>query len=225
MSNHVRSLRVKNLSGCDVPGCQEESYKMMNSYLYMLEQVNPGTKTCVKLDEGSKFKYLFVALGACIEGFAVMRKVIVVDATWLKNGYGGALVFVKAQDPNRHAYPLAFELLDRENDASWTWFFEMLKSVIPDSSELVIMSEINQSLIFAIGNVFPQAYHGHCLWHLMENVKWHACNVNKNIVGHRFIKLGRYYTVDDFNSAYDSFKIRYPAAYKYVEKHTEKDKW
>ena len=56
-------------------------------------------------------------------------------------------------------------------------------------------------------------------------VKWHACNVNKNIVGHRFIKLGRYYTVDDFNSAYDSFKIRYPAAYKYVEKHTEKDKW
>ena len=69
---------------------------MIYSYLFMLEKVNPGTKTCVELVEGCKFKYLFVALGACIERFAVMRKVIVVDATWLKNGYGGVLVFAKA---------------------------------------------------------------------------------------------------------------------------------
>ena len=77
MSNHVR----KNQAVCYIPASPEESYKMMYSYLYMLEQVNPGRKTCVKLDEGSKFKYVFVALGACIEGFAVMRKVIAVDAT------------------------------------------------------------------------------------------------------------------------------------------------
>ena len=82
MSNHVRSLRGKNLADCDIAGSPEKSYKMMYSYLYMSDQVNPGTKTCVKLDEGSKFKYLSVALGACIEGFAVMRKVIVVDVTW-----------------------------------------------------------------------------------------------------------------------------------------------
>ncbi|XP_013608415.1 PREDICTED: protein FAR1-RELATED SEQUENCE 5-like [Brassica oleracea var. oleracea] len=184
MSNHVS----------DIPGSPEESYKMMYSYLYMLEQVNPETKTCVKLDDASKFKYLFIALGACIEGFAFTRKVIAVDATWLKNRYGGVLVFAKAQDPNGHSYPLAFAVLDGENLASWTWFFEMLKSVIPDSSELVFMSERNQSLIFAIGNVFPQAHHGNCLWHLKEKVNWHACYVNKNIVGHRFMDLGRYYT-------------------------------
>ncbi|XP_013624743.1 PREDICTED: uncharacterized protein LOC106330896 [Brassica oleracea var. oleracea] len=187
--------------------------------------MNPGTKTCVKLDDASKFKYLFIALGACIEGFAFMRKVIAMDATWLKNRYGGVLVFAKAQDPNSHSYPLAFAVQDGENLASWTWFFEMLKSVIPDSSELVFMSERNQSLIFAIGNVFPQAHHGHCLWHLKKKVKWHACNVNENIVRHRFMELGRYYTVGDFNSAYDSFKKIYPAVYKYVEEHTEKDKW
>ncbi|XP_056864217.1 protein FAR-RED ELONGATED HYPOCOTYL 3-like [Raphanus sativus] len=215
MSNHVSGI----------PGSPEESYKMMYSYLYMLKQVNPGTKTCVKLDDASKFKYLFIALGACIEGFAFMRKVIAVDATSLKNRYGGVLVFAEAQDPNGQSYPLAFAVLDSENLTSWTWFFEMLKSVIPDSSELVFMSERNQSLIFAIGSVFPEAHHGHCLWHLKEKVKWHAGNVNKVIVGHRFMELGRYYTVDDFNSAYDSFEKRYPAVYKYVQEHTEKDKW
>ncbi|XP_056854384.1 protein FAR-RED ELONGATED HYPOCOTYL 3-like [Raphanus sativus] len=215
MSNHVSGI----------PGSPEKSYKMMYSYLYMLKQVNPGTKTCVKLDDASKFKYLFIALGACIEGFAFMRKVIAVDATSLKNKYGGVLVFAEAQDPNGQSYPLAFAVLDSENLTSWTWFFEMLKSVIPDSSELVFMSERNQSLIFAIGSVFPEAHHGHCLWHLKEKVKWHAGNVNKVIVGHKFMELGRYYTVDDFNSAYDSFEKRYPAVYKYVQEHTEKDKW
>ena len=72
--------------------------------------------------------------------------------------------------------------------------------------------------------MYPQAHHGHFLWHLKENVKWHACNVNKNIVRHRFMELGRYYTTGDFNSAYESFKIRYHAAYKYVEEHTEQEK-
>ena len=172
------------------------------------------------MDDASKFKYLFIAFGACIEGFAVMKKVIAVNVTWLKNGYGGVLVFAKAQDPNGHIYPLAFAVLDGENHASWTWFFEMLKSIIPDSSELVFMTDRNQSLILAIRKVFSQARHGHCLWYLKENVKWHACNVNKNIVGYRFMELGIYYTVSDFDSAYDSFKIIYPTTYKYVEEHT-----
>ena len=39
------------------------------------------------------------------------------------------------------------------------------------------------------------------------------------------MELGRYYTVADFNSTYDSFKIKYHAVYKYVEEHTEKYKW
>ncbi|XP_018448668.1 protein FAR1-RELATED SEQUENCE 5-like [Raphanus sativus] len=225
MISYSTALHGKNLAACERRGSPEDSYKMMNCHLHMVEQVNPGTKTCLKLDEAGKFKYLFIALGACIEGFTVMRKVIIVDATWLKNGYGGVLVFAKAQDPNLHHYPLAFAVLDGENHASWTWFFENLKRAIPDSSELVFMTDRNQSLIFAIGNLYPQAHHGHCLWHLKENVKGHACNVNRDVVGHRFMELGKYYTVADFNAAYESFKRRYPSAWQYVEEHTEKDKW
>ena len=101
----------------------------------------------------------------------------------------------------------------------------MLKRAIPDSSERVFMTDRNQSLIFAVANVYPQAHHGHCVWHLKENVKGHACNVNKDVVGHRFMELGRYYTMADFDSAYESFKRRYPSAWKYVEEHTQKYKW
>src|SRR5690606_23304414 len=69
------ALRGKNQAICHLRGSSEDSYKMLYSYLYMLEQANPETKTSVKLDDAGKFKYLFIALGACIKGFAVMRKV------------------------------------------------------------------------------------------------------------------------------------------------------
>ena len=58
-------------------------------------------------------------------------------------------------------------------------FLEMVKSVIPDSSQLLFMSNRNQSRIYAIANMFPLAHHGHCLWYLKENVKGHACNLNR----------------------------------------------
>jgi len=223
--SYSTALRGKNLAMRELRGNSEDSYKMLPSYLYMLEQVNSGTTTEVKLDEAGKFKYLFIALGACIEGFKAMRKVILVDATFLKNGYGGVLVFAKAQDPNHHHYPLAFAVLDGENNASWTWFFEMLKTVIPDSSEIVFMSDRNQSLITAVANVYPQSHHGHCIWHLAQNVRNHACNTIKAVVPWRFMELARYYIVPEFEAAYASFKVRYPSACKYLEENTNRATW
>ena len=66
-----------------------------------------------------RFKYLFVALGASIEGFEYMRKVITVDATFLKTVEGGVLIIAMAQDPNRHHYPIAFSVVDGEKNARW----------------------------------------------------------------------------------------------------------
>uniref|UniRef100_A0A0D2ZRJ8 Uncharacterized protein n=1 Tax=Brassica oleracea var. oleracea TaxID=109376 RepID=A0A0D2ZRJ8_BRAOL len=57
----------------DICGSPEEGYKKVSSYLYMLEKVNPDSKTSLLLDEEKRFKYLFVALGASIEGFQYMR--------------------------------------------------------------------------------------------------------------------------------------------------------
>ncbi|KAG7579285.1 Transposase MuDR plant [Arabidopsis thaliana x Arabidopsis arenosa] len=152
--SYSTALRGKRQAICDLKGSAEDSYKDINCYLYMLKKVNEGTIIYLKLDEEDKFQYLFIALGASIEGFQVMRKVIIVDATHLKNGYGGVLVFASAQDPNSHHYIIAIGVLDSENDASWGWFFEKLLTVVPDTPELVFMSDRNSSLIKGIRNVY-----------------------------------------------------------------------
>ncbi|KAG7572656.1 Zinc finger SWIM-type [Arabidopsis suecica] len=223
--SYSTALRGKRQAICDLKGSAEDSYKDINCYLYMLKKVNEGTITYLKLDEEDKFQYLFIALGASIEGFQVMRKVIIVDATHLKNGYGGVLVFASAQDPNRHHYIIAIGVLDSENDASWGWFFEKLLTVVPDTPELVFMSDRNSSLIKGIRNVYFAAHHGYCIWHLSQNVKGHATNVNRDVVAWRFMELSRVYTMAEFEREYRTFKLRYPSAANYLEDTTVKEKW
>ncbi|CAA7057447.1 unnamed protein product [Microthlaspi erraticum] len=199
--SYSTALRGKNRHAYDLRGDPGESYKKLYCYLHMLEKVN--------------------------EGFQCMRKVITVDATHLKNGYRGVLVFASAQDPNRHNYPLAFGVLDSENNDSWNWFFELLKSVIPDSSELVFMTDRNESLINAVAYVYPRAHHGYCVWHLSQNVKDHAFNVNKGVVSFYFREMSRHYTVAAFEAAYSSFEARFPSAAAYLVKTTNnrKETW
>ncbi|XP_024016720.1 uncharacterized protein LOC112090220 [Eutrema salsugineum] len=182
-----------------VRGTPEESFEHLHSYLYMIEQFNPGTTSSVEVDELGRFKYLFVALGPTIEGFAAMRKVIIVDATFLKNGFGGCLVFATTQDPNHHHYLLSFGVVDGENNDSWNWFFTKLKTRIPDSSELVFVSDRN-------------------------NVKKNVRREKELVVG-KFMEVARKYTKAEFLVAYGQLEEKYPDAITYLCNSLLEEKW
>nr|VDD24755.1 unnamed protein product [Brassica oleracea] len=96
--------RGKKQAVKDMRGSPQEGYKKVPSYLYMLEKVNPDSRTSLLLDGEKRFKYLFVALGASIEGFQYMRKVITVDATILKIVQGGGRDEVTLQFRKLHKF-------------------------------------------------------------------------------------------------------------------------
>ena len=58
-----------------IRGTAEGSYAMIHSYCHMLEQTNPGTYTCVATEDENRFKYVFIAYGACIAAVQSLRKV------------------------------------------------------------------------------------------------------------------------------------------------------
>ncbi|XP_059294550.1 uncharacterized protein LOC132047537 [Lycium ferocissimum] len=68
-------------------GTHEHGYAVLDAYRYMLRFANPRSKTTLKVDENGKFKYYFVAYKAWMLGFAQMKKVIVVDGTFLRSNY------------------------------------------------------------------------------------------------------------------------------------------
>ncbi|XP_052209232.1 uncharacterized protein LOC127812749 [Diospyros lotus] len=116
-----------------VKGGVEEPFKLLPSYLYMLKLNNPGTITKFKSDSGNRFKYLFMAIGACLVKFrSKMRPIIVIDACFLKGKYLGSLFVITCKDGNNIVYPIAWGVRDSENDTSWEWFFNKLRSAIGD---------------------------------------------------------------------------------------------
>ena len=72
-----------------IRGSPEQSFHVLPSYFHMLEKLNPGTVTRIKVDRESRFKYLFLAFRVAIRGFHYMRKVVRIDGTFIKDQYRG----------------------------------------------------------------------------------------------------------------------------------------
>ena len=90
-----------------VRGTLEDSCYNMSKLLYEVTEKNPGSLTYLEVDAARKFKYTFLTFGPSIRGFSLMRRVIAIDGTFLKEKYKGNLLGASAQDENYHLYPLS----------------------------------------------------------------------------------------------------------------------
>ena len=138
-------------------GSSGESYKLLPDYLQRLVVANPGTithmETQFEAGFGHRFKYMFLALAASVNGFKRMRSVIIIDGTHLRGKYGGCLMTASAQDGNYQVFPLAIGIVDSENDKAWEWFFKMLLHFIPNKEETVFVSDRHASIYYGISKV------------------------------------------------------------------------
>ena len=118
---------------------------MIPQYFHVLKYANCGTITDIKTEvdkEGkTRFKYAFMSLKACIDGWKHLRKVLVVDGTHMFRKYKGCLLSATGQNVNSHVFPVAFAIVDSENRDSRKWFFERLSTIVEDSCELSIISD------------------------------------------------------------------------------------
>ncbi|XP_062093939.1 uncharacterized protein LOC133799974 [Humulus lupulus] len=139
-----------------VRGNPNNSYQKLPMYLYMLKQANPGTITHLLIYKEDKFKYLYM-----------LRPIIVVDGTFLKNAHGGTLLSASTLDSNNNIFMLAFGIVDSKNDNSWLWFFSKLRDTYGEPE----VSDRHKSIDNAVHMVYPNTFHGACMFHLLNNLK------------------------------------------------------
>ncbi|XP_062075859.1 uncharacterized protein LOC133779985 [Humulus lupulus] len=79
-------------------------------------------------------------LNASMKGWPHCIPVVIVDGTFLKSTYGGTLLVAATQDAEGKIFPLAFCVVDSENDDSWEWFFDKFRKAYGVREDMSIVS-------------------------------------------------------------------------------------
>jgi len=155
--SYWKAWRARELAMDHAMGTMVGSYSLIPAYLALLQSSNEGTTCFLEStdaeDGGRRFNYCFVAYGASISGYPSMRKVVVVDGTSLKGKFGGCLLSASAQDGNFQVFPLAFTVVDSENDDAWECFSQKLQTFIYDVPGLVFISDRHASIYSGLRKV------------------------------------------------------------------------
>ncbi|KAF7133047.1 hypothetical protein RHSIM_Rhsim09G0046100 [Rhododendron simsii] len=149
-------------------------FSRLKWYVGAAKSMNPGCRIDLESDKETKrFKRLFVAFGACVQGFNRCRPLIFLDAAHLKGRYRGTIMAATGKNGNQGIFPICFAIVDGETYENWCWFLEHLRSILVPGRGITFISDRHMGLLMARRDIFPESSHGYCLLHLKRNLRDH----------------------------------------------------
>ncbi|KAH0649762.1 hypothetical protein KY284_029674 [Solanum tuberosum] len=196
--SYQQAWRAKERALEMIRGKPSTGYRQMPRYIYMLNTVYPNSYIRMQKTEEDEFMYMFVALRPFIRGFDYCRPIVVVDGAHLGGAYKGTFVSASTLDGAGCIFPLAYGVVDTENDCSWTWFFEQFKNAFGEREEMCVVSNRNESIMKSVRTVFPNIPHYACIWHLWKNVCGNFKR-SRNTLSDLFYSMAKAYRKEHFD--------------------------
>jgi len=103
--------------------------------------------------------------------FWLLRRLVAVDGTFLKARFVLTLLLAVGIDANGELYPLAWAVVESENQSSWEWFLHHLRWALPllAEEEATLISDRDKGLLEAEEVLGPQVTRAFCCHHLKGN--------------------------------------------------------
>ena len=213
----------------DLFGGWKESYNLLKPLLRAIQITNPGTKYVVKSEhiDGARrlFKRAAWAFGPCIQGFQYVHPVVTVDAASLSGRYKGRLITCCAFDAENQLFPLAFGLVEKEDNDNWGWFMQWLRTeVIGNNRPICVVSDRHAS----IKRVFTHPHYGWsedkgegihrlCAQHISENI---VKNCGDGVWVDIFKRMAKQTKKHQFDACWDAIDKLKPEVIKYLREET-----
>jgi hypothetical protein len=109
-----------------------------------------------------------------VAGFAHYRPIVSVDATFLTGKYKSTLMVAVGMTAENQLLPLAFALVEGENNESWSWFFHLVrKEVLGPDRSICMISDRHHSLLNGAKDPIdghPPLIHRWCSHHFAANI-------------------------------------------------------
>lgn len=173
---YKQAWRAKERGLAAIYGSSEEGYCLLPSYCREIKKTNPGSVAEVfTTGADHQFQRLFVSFYASIYGFLNgCLPIVGLGAIQLKSKYLGTLLSATSFDADGGLFPLAFGVVDIENDENWIWFLSELHKALEMNSEnilqLTFLSNGQRGIIDAVRRKFPNSSHAFCMRHLSESI-------------------------------------------------------
>ncbi|XP_019240365.1 PREDICTED: uncharacterized protein LOC109220354 [Nicotiana attenuata] len=196
--SYMLAWRAKEKAMNFLRGEPADSYKKLPGYLYTMDMTYPGSHIRMVKSPKNEFMYVYISLYAFIRGFDHCRPIVVVDGSHLKSYYTGTFVSASTLDGAGHILPLAYGVIDSENDAAWTWFFEQFKIAYGVRENMCIVSDRNESIIKSVSRVYPDVPHFACIWHLWNNV-YKKFKKSHAMLSEIYFSMAKAYTEAEFD--------------------------
>lgn len=175
--SYKQAWRGKERIMAAMRGSFEEGYRLLPQYCDQVKRTNPGSIASVYGNTADNcFQRLFISFQASIYGFLnACRPLLGLDRTYLKSKYLGTLLLATGFDGDGALFPLAFGVVDEENDDNWMWFLSELHNLLEINTEnmprLTILSDRQKGIVDGVEANFPTAFHGFCMRHLSESFR------------------------------------------------------
>ena len=170
-----RVYKGKNIAMDRIYGPWDRSFNNLFRLQAQLEQYSPGSTLIIDyhtVKDKIRFNRLFFALKPCVDGFLRgCRPYLAVDSTFLNGKFRGQLCVACAVDGHNWMYPVAVGVIDSETNENWVWFMQKLREVIGSPAGLAFCTDCGQAVMNGVSEVFPEAEHRECMYHLVHNFK------------------------------------------------------
>ncbi|KAF4347874.1 hypothetical protein G4B88_009955 [Cannabis sativa] len=153
-------------------GSYKEAYNQLPWLCEKMTEANPGSLIKLFISDEKRFERLFLSFHASIHGFQIgCRPILFLEATSMKSKFHEVLLTASALDGDDSVFPVAFGVVDNENNDNWQWFLEQLKSVLLISQSITFVSDREKELKSTVLNLFENAHHAYSIYHLLESFK------------------------------------------------------
>ena len=167
---YMKAWRAKQIAHEVSFGEIKESFKKLPA---VIEKILQDGGDAVLETQQSVFKRCYVCHKACKNALQYTLPLIFVDACHIKNEYNGVVLAACSIDGNGQTVPIAFGIVDIEDNNNWHWFMEYLQhshSIIVEK-HFSFMSDQEKGITNATTDVFPGCQQCFCVKHIEKNVR------------------------------------------------------
>ncbi|RYR76604.1 hypothetical protein Ahy_A01g001192 [Arachis hypogaea] len=180
---HNVNAKQRREGGLDAESCLR--------YLRECKANDPALYYKEVVDGKGVLQHMFWCDGTSQIDYQVFGDVVAFDATYKKNVYLSTLIVFSGVNHHNQTVVFAAALVADEKEETYVWLLQQLQTSMKRKAPVSIITDGDRQMKSVIEQVFPEAHHRLCAWHLLRNA-------TSNIGKPKFTRMFRDCMLDDY---------------------------